>query len=69
MKQSGLEIRKQRFHEKREFVETRKNGVKSLAKTGYVSAQKSHANYFTYTAGSNRDPVCVSTEVVKYRIG
>jgi hypothetical protein len=42
---------------------------KLLAKTGYVSAQKSNANYFTYTAGSNMNPVCVSTEVVKYRIG
>ena len=40
MKQSGLEIRKKDFMKKREFVETRKTGVKSLAKTGYVSAQE-----------------------------
>ncbi len=50
VKQKRVRNSKVRFHERiGEFVETKEWYKKLLAKTGYVSAQKSHANYLTKT--------------------
>jgi hypothetical protein len=50
MKQKRVRNSKARFHERvGEFVETKEWCKKAVGKTGYVLAQKSHANYLTKT--------------------
>ena len=56
MKQSGLENSKERFHEKREFVETRENGVKSLAKNRVRFRTEKSCQLFYLYSGLEHEP-------------